>query len=472
MRLSHLGVGDVRPGEVTAWVPTATSRMAFESCLRDPRPLTHDQRRHLSASAGRAYVDPREAPWIGISCRLVGARPAAVAAALASLVDRHESLRCDYTPGDDESFVRRLLPPGVVEFEALSLGRHDTSVATHKALTTHLAATANPLEWPYSGFVTIESEDRVTLFAAFDHVTFDGYSMYSVADELPRLHRVFAAGDAPEPALELTGSHLDHARDERDFTRSLNSADPRLAPWRELLDESGRVPGLPAASGVRRGDRWSHDLASLPIASPAEAEAFRELCHSWGVSSGLSYIALLLQAIAAQEAPGASTVTAMMSTHGRSAAHVGSLGWFAGVAPLAMDVDPSADLRTTILATSAIWERSAPSGRIPLPLVGELLDTIVEPGLVVSFMDSKRCPGWRDWSATEARGFVGHVPRSDQMHTWINCLPSGTFLEARHPDTRQCARWVATLGVVMRTTLLSALDPRHAVVPVALTPGD
>lgn len=408
-----------------------------------------------------------------MSCRLEDARPGSVAAALASLFDRHESLRCDYVPGTcGEPFERRLLPPGVVEFEAVPLGRHDTAEAAHEALVGHLAVTANPVSWPFSGFVTIADEEDVTLFAAFDHVTFDGYSMYSAADEIPRLHRVFAAGDAPDPELSLTGSHLDHAAAERDFTASLTAADPRLAAWRGLLDSSGRVPGLPTASGVRRGDRLSHEMVSLPIASPDEAEQFTELCRSWGVSSALSYVALLLRAIAAHEASGPSTVAAMMSTHGRSPAHLGALGWFAGVAPLALVVDPAADLRSTILETAAAWQRSAPSGRIPLSVVGDLLDTSVEPGLVVSYMDSKRVPGWREWARTRARGFLGPVPRSDQMHAWINCLPSGTYLEARHPETPQCARWVATLAVTMRSTLLSSLDPRHAFVPAAMTPGD
>ncbi|QIK76806.1 hypothetical protein [Nocardioides piscis] len=474
-------MGDVRPGEVIAWVPTGTSRAALEACPADPRPLTHDQERHLSAPSGRNHQDADEVPWIAVACLLADARPASVAAALASLFDRHESLRCDYTvapfatpggaPGRAEPFVRRVLPAGVVEFEPVPLGRQETALATHAAVMAHLGATANPVAWPHSGFVTIESEGRVTLVAAFDHVTFDGYSMYTVAAEIPLLHRVFAAGDAPDPALALSGSHLDHAVDERGFARSLTSRDPLLGPWRELLDESGRVPALPAASGVRRGGQLSHDLVSLPVAAPGEASAFRELCGSWGVSYGLSFIALLLRAIAAQEGPGPSTIRTMMSTHGRSSPYLGSMGWFAGVAPLTVDVDPAAELRDSTAAIGAAWARSAPSGRIPLALVGDLLETSVDPSLVVSFIDAKHCPGWRDWRATEARGFLGRVPPSDQMHAWISCLPSGTFLEVRHPDSRQCASWVASLAVTMRTALLSSLDPRRELVPSLQTPG-
>lgn len=474
----------MRPGEVRAWVPTAASRAALESCPVDPRPLTHDQLGHLSGAVGRTQGDPAEAPWIGASCVLADAGPGSVAAALASLFDRHESLRCDYVPGQvglpsgvpgqDEPFRRRLLPPLVVEFEEVPLGVHDDASAVHAVIMDWFAAHAGPAAWPHSAFVTLESGDEVTLFAAFDHVTFDGFSMYTFAAEIPLLHRVFAAGDAPDPALALSGSHLEHARDEREFTRSLTVQEPRLRPWRELLDDRGRVPGLPSASGVRRGDQVPHAMVSLPVSAAEESEAFRALCESWGVSYGLGFIALLLRAIAVQEGPAPTTVRTMMSTHGRSRPYRGSMGWFAGVAPLTVDVDPSADLRDSVMAVRSAWTDSAPSGRIPLGVVGDLLGTRVEPGLVVSFMDSRYCPGWSEWASTQARGYLGHVPPSDQAHAWINCLPTGTFLEARHPDTRECASWVSTLAVLMRSSLQRALRgsrvPRSELVPTVPSP--
>ena len=128
-------------------------------------------------------------------------------------------------------------------------------------------------------------------------MTFDGFSMYTFAAEIPLLHRVFAAGDAPDPSLALSGSHLEHARDEREFSRSLTSQAPRLGPRRELLDDRGQVPGLPSASGVRRGDQVPHAMVSLPVSAAEESEAFRALCESWGVSYGLGFIALLLRAM-------------------------------------------------------------------------------------------------------------------------------------------------------------------------------
>ena len=450
----------------------------------DPRPLTHDQLGHLSGSAGRPQGDPADAPWIGASLRLEHARPATVAAALASLFDRHESLRCDYVPGQvglpsgepggDEAFRRRVLPAGVAEFEEVPLGLHDTAAAVHEVVMHWFADHAGPAAWPHSAFVTVESEDEVTLFAGFDHVTFDGFSMYTFAAEIPLLHRVFAAGDAPDPALALSGTHLDHARDEREFTRSLTAQEPRLAPWRELLDDRGEVPGLPSASGVRRGDRVTHDMVSLPVAAAEEAEAFRTLCESWGIGYGLGFIALLLRAIAVQEGPGPTTIKTMMSTHGRFRPYRGSIGWFAGVAPLTVDIDPAEDLRDSAMAVRSAWTDSAPSGRIPLGVVGDLLGARVEPGLVVSFMDSRYCPGWAEWGSTGARGFLGHVPPSDQAHAWINCLPTGTFLEARHPDIPECASWVSTLAVSMRASLQSALwgphEPLRVLVPTVPTP--
>lgn len=477
MRTSHLGLGQVCPGEVTAWVPTLSSGVALQSWPTDPRPLTHDQEQRLVVAQGMTDVDPDEAPWIGFSCLLREADPESVAATLASLHDRHESLRCDYVaaaaPHGGTTFVRRVLPAGAVEFEPLALGRHATSRDVHAVLTRHLARTASPLAWPYAGYVTVESEGVTTLYAAFDHITFDGGSMYALADEVPLLHRVFAAGDAPDPALALAGSHLDHAATERDFTREITAEHPLLQPWRDLLDDSGQVPGLPPASGVRRGDLLGHDLVSLPVATPGESAEFAALCRDWGVAPGLGYVAMLLRAIAAQEGPGPTRIAAMMSTPGRhSPEHRGAVGWFAGLAPLVHHVDPAADLREATLALAEVWDAAAPAGRLPLPLVSELLGVPVEPGLVVSYNDSRHCPGWRDWRFHEIRGLLGHVPRGDQMHAWINGLSTGTFLEVRHPSRPECAGWVATLAVNVRRTLLASLDPRQALVPAARGPVD
>ncbi|UUZ60854.1 hypothetical protein [Nocardioides sp. B-3] len=461
------------PGELTAWLPTSASNAAFESCPHDVRPLTHDRGRHLLSAIGRIHDDPDEAPWIGVACHPADAQPASVAAAPASLFDRHESLRCDYVPGSSGGvFARRLLPPGLVEFEAVSPGFHDTSAAVHRVLVRHLAATANPSARPFSGFVTVESEERVTLFAAFDRVTFDGYSMYSVADELPRLHRTFAAEDAPDPALALTASHLDHAAAERDFTGSLTATDPHLRPpastarrVRGRPRTPCRVGGSPRGSvqprhGVaarrreRRGRRFRPAVSRLGHVHRADLHRDAAPGHRrTGRPRTVDRAGDDVDPRALRRPPGLDRVVRRRCS------------------PV-VDVDPAADLRETATDVSAARSLSAPAGRIPLPVVGDLLGVSVEPGLVVSFMESTRTPGWREWRETEARGFLGHVPLSDQMHAWVNVLPSGTFLEALHPATPQCTARVATLAVTMRSALLSLIDPRRTLVPAPGASGE
>ena len=381
-----------------------------------------------------------------------------MAAALASFFDRHDSLRCDYV-ADGEQRSRRLAPPGSVEFEALPVGHYTGSQEAHAAVIEHLAAHAQPHVWPRAGFVTVDSDVGVTLYAAFDHVTFDVQSMYAAADELPLLHHAYAAADAPDPALARPGSHLDHAQQEAAHLRDVRVRDPRLSGWRALL-EQGDTLALPAASGVRGGERWGHDLITMPVATPGETRELEDLGRSWGHTLEQTFLALLIASIADLE-DGPQTIRALLSVPGRGPGQEGAIGWFSRVGPLVVDVNPALDLRTLVARTAAAADVATEAARLPVPKVRSLLVRPIEPGLVLSIADHRAGPR-RGWRSSQARGFLGHVPASAQVHAWISCLSSGTLMEARHPDTPTCSAWMATVAVGVRRGVLAALDPRPA----------
>ncbi len=461
MRTTHLGAAHVRPGRVTAWVPSDRCAKALGVSPPDERPVTVDQRQHLLAASGSPRPDPAEAPWIGLSGRLVPGAEDAVPAALASFFDRHESLRCDYERLGGE-FFRRLLAPGEVEFVALPLGDDLAAAEAHDCLVEHLTASAQPHVWPRAGFVTVESEDSLTLFAAFDHVTFDLVSMHAALDELPLLHAAYARGDGPGPVPAAPPSHLDHAAGEQARLAGLTAEDPRMDVWREVA-QAGDAAGLPLSSGVSRGGRWGHELVSMPLATPGETAELDELAGRWGTDLETVLIALMLRAIADQEGPGPYELAGLLKVPGRPPEHARSVGWYAAVVPLLLTVDPTAELRTVCRQVVAARDRSA-HGAIPTPLVHRLLPDLREPSLVLGFVDHRRSPA-EGWMLNESRALLGRVPADDQMHAWITCLPKGTVFEARHPAIPACSAWVATLTVTMRRALLAELAASEVLQP-------
>lgn len=462
MRTTNVGAAHVSPGKVTAWVPSSRCAAALRSSAPDPRPLTVDQHHHLTASLGSPGSDTAEAPWIGFSCRLDKGDPEPVAAALASFFDRHESLRCDYDRAG-EGFARRVLATGEVEFEPLSFGYASDRQTAHACVVEHLSSSAQPHVWPRAGFVTVEDEHHVTLFAAFDHVTFDLASMHAAVDELPVLHRAYARGDGPDPFLVPPVSHLDHAAAERRRLADVTPGDPRLGPWRDFLRD-GEVPGLPPSSGIGRTDRHAHELASMPLATRSETEELEERVAPRGACLESAVLALVVRAVAAQEGVQPHVVSALLAVPGRSAEQAGAIGWFTQTVPLRLEVDPAAALEEVTCRVEAI-RREVGADPLPASVVAEVLGVPVRPSLVIAFVDHRRGPGVEAWKLNRAQGFLGHVPAGDQVHVWITCLPEGTFLEARHPATPECAAWVATLAVTIRRAVLAELDPVPVIAP-------
>ncbi|WP_162599710.1 hypothetical protein [Nocardioides solisilvae] len=449
----------MRPGRVTAWVPSRRCEAAWRDAPPDPRPLTVDQHHHLVASLGHAGEDPAEAPWIGFSCRLESAEPSSVAAALASFFDRHEGLRCDYRRAGD-GFTRVVLPPGATEFEPLAFGVLDDARAAHACVTEHLSATAQPHVWPRAGFLTVDDGVHVTLYAAFDHVAFDLGSLHAAVDEIPLLHRAYARGDGPDPLLALPASHLDHAVAERERLAGVGPDDPRLEPWRALL-AGGGVPGLPPASGVRRTDRLAHELVSMPLATAGETGELAELLAERETRLEDALLALALRAVAALEGVAPVAVPALLAVPGRSEEQAGSIGWFTGIVPLPLVVDPAAPLVALAREVRETCDRSGVEP-LPAPVVSRLLGVPVRPSFVLAVVDHRTGPGVEAWRTHRAQAYLGHVPAGDQLHLWISCLPERTFLEARHPATPECGAWVATLSVTIRRAVLAELDPRPA----------
>ncbi len=460
LRIGPLTDRDVAAGEVTAWVPTTGTLEAILDVAVDPRRPSYEQLHRLRSTHADPAPDAPN-PWIAFGVRLPGADGSSVAETLHRYVDRHETLRSSLllSPGGD--VVRRTLPAGSVRFERRPLGRTRTPAQTRRVLEDYLGRQTHPLSWPSYAFVTVGHPDpphvdAVTLFGAFDHLVYDGYSTYNDLSKVPESHAAVLRG---EPAGAPAASHVDFSDAEHTRWAGLGVDDPQLDPWREIVDEHGVVAPPPEATGVRRGDLLPHALFSLPVASRADSEAFARLMGASGHSSAMAFTALLVQAIADLGEP---TVRCLFSVHGRpDPAAAESTGWYARLAPLRIDLTGALDLGDSAERTHAAWRRSTDASELPLPLVAQTLGRPLHPCLVVSYIYGERLPGHHIWPRYQSRTFVGAVRPSDQIHLWISRMPEGTSLDIRIPDLPQTASWAGSVAARMHERLSAVLQPTH-----------
>ena len=91
---------------------------------------------------------------------------------------------------------------------------------------------------------------------------------------------------------------------------------------------------------------------------------------------------------------------------------------------------------------------------MPLPLANRLLGTHMRPATVLSFMESRHCPGREDWAEMDSTVFLGEVEPSDEMHVYINAMPYGTELIHRAPDVPTCTEWLDRVASRMRDQMV------------------
>lgn len=442
----------VPAGDVHLWVPRSSTLRAFATTAPDPRPVTPDQHRRLEIATEPRRPDDEVNPWIGLRATLHGADFASFAGTLRRFCARHESLRCMFVRTDDGRYERRIIDAEMIGFQPRHLGHYADRGEAFDVVMAELDDLTGPLAWPASTVLTVTEDDgTITVFAAFDHVTFDGYSAYLTIGELKQ-HLEAELNHAPLPAP--VGSYVDFAVEQRVIQGAITADSPALEPWRRAVDATGNLPGLPRATGVRRGDEIGHHLRFPTFAGPRLSRAFESWCDQHGVPQALGYTAVLMRAMVAEEDD--DSLTVLMSTHNRNRPEWHeAIGWFSGVVPITVSLGRDLPLLEVIRRSAEAWRFGRTAETVPLPLANELLGTSMRPATVLSFMDSRHCPGRDDWADMDSTVFLGEVEPSDEMHIYINSMPYGTELAHRSPNTPPCDEWLDRVMGRMREQMVA-----------------
>ncbi|HEX4965506.1 MAG TPA: amino acid adenylation domain-containing protein [Thermoanaerobaculia bacterium] len=234
-------------------------------------PLSYAQRRlwflHRLEPASPAYNVPG-------ALRLRGPlRPAALAAALAEVVQRHESLRTVFRDASPEP-LQVVLAPAPLALPWIDLSGLPAAGRETEARRLLAAEAGTPFDLaagPLVRTVVIRLGSQHHLLAvSMHHVTSDAWSLPIVLRELAALYRAALAGE-PSPLPALPVQYADFAAWQRSWL-SGEVLSGELAHWRRVLSGAPESLELPADRPRPAVPTWRAGQVrfSLPSALPAQ----------------------------------------------------------------------------------------------------------------------------------------------------------------------------------------------------------
>jgi amino acid adenylation domain-containing protein len=223
--------------------------------------------------------------------------PAALAAALAEVVRRHQVLRARFVERDGEPRMEiaeapapGFLPLPLVDLSALAPARRSAKLASLRSAEAErpFALAAGPLL--RAGLVRLGAEEHVLLLS-FHHAVYDGWSEGVLLRELAALYDAARAG-APSPLAEPALQYADFAAWQRAWPPEVLGR--QLAYWR------GQLAGTPTALELPT-DRPRPAVASLRGAGRRRLLGAPEVARLRQVArrEGATLYMLLLAAFAA-----------------------------------------------------------------------------------------------------------------------------------------------------------------------------
>lgn len=472
MEFTELVDYPIPSGTLTEWIPSVgphASTPEDAGWRPDPRPTSHVHDAHLRRTMANPAAG-RES-WLGTAFDVDGPLDrVAFRRAVTAWMDRHEGMRSNVTVHPVTGELSRVTaPPGATDIWVIEQDTCTESSDVYRHIQHLFDEYTSPLAWPSYAFVTLEpsategaepsatggaepsaTRDRFTVFFAADHSIIDGLSIVLIAHELTRLYEEALTG-APA-GLFPTGSYLDFGVLERANCVGIDAAHDAAVTWRHFLDENGgEFPSFPLDIGDEPAVPVAQNGLSAWIMDPADAEAFTVACRKTGPGFSAGLIAAM--AAAAFVVDGARqfrTVTPMHTRHDPSWA--ASLGWFVGVSPLSVAVEPQDTFGDLIVRTGTELADKRSVSRIPLDLVTDALGVTSLPRFVVSFMDVRFAPSAETWPSMHARALRSKKYDHD-VYLWFHRTPQGVNLSARFPNTEVATaavhRYVAALREVL-----------------------
>lgn len=348
-----LFVGTVRdwtpePGRIVSWQPSpASCERAGQAPVSDV-PLSAMQEAHLRgftryAARGLDYA------------RLVigsGDEPGrcdirAMTYVVNSHLRRHTTYHSWFEFADSARIVRHTIAdPSCIDFRPTPREAMDTDEWQRFVLST-----PDPLQWDCFRFGIIQHRAHFTFFSIVDHLHCDPTIISGLYTEILMTYRALVRGAAPTH-LPPPSSHDDFCMRERQLVSELSPESPEVRGWIEFAeDNGGTLPDFPLPLGDLTQPAGG-DLLVEQLMDRDQTAAFESLCVAAGARFSGGLFACV--ALAQYELTGERTYYGLAPIDKRrTVAEFATMGWFTGVVPFTVPVDPTSFEQTARAAQAS-----------------------------------------------------------------------------------------------------------------------
>lgn len=407
-------IGDWAPGSgsVVSWHPTPASLEKARQAPTSPAPASYMQAQHLRgfcefAARGLDYSRLVMGSWD---------RPGrcdirALTYVINAHLRRHDTYRSWFEYEGMDRVVRHTIAgPADIEFVPTRHGE-----MTQKQWQNHVLDTPSPLDWDCFSFGIIQHADHFTFYAIVDHLHCDPTLLGLLYMEVYLMYGALVGGAAPI-TLPPAGSYEDYCVRHRRFTSALTPDSPEVRKWIEFAEANGgTLPDFPLPLGDPSG--WSGgDVIVQRLMDEQQTAQFESGCTAAGArfSGGL----FAATALAQYELTGARTYYGLTPTDKRrTPTEFMTTGWFTGVIPVTVPVNP-ASFAETACAAQRSFDSNAELAHVPFDRVLELAPWLRRPGpnfTMLNYMDG------------------GLPPLSAVVTSQLDGVKAGTYGDGRTP---------------------------------------
>lgn len=372
-------------GSVVTWEPTPGCAAKARQAPVSPVPASSMQLGHL-----RGFVEFRDR-GLDYSRAVMGSWEVpgrcdirAMTYVINAHLRRHATYHSWFEYKDAENIIRHTLKnPRDIQFVAKEYGE-----LTQQEWQDHLLATPDPLQWDCFRFGIIQYDDRFALYAVVDHLHCDPMLIAGLYVEIVMNYNALLEGKAPV-TLPPAASYDDFCMRESQCVASMTLESPEVRKWIEFAEANGgTLPDFPLPLGDQ-SIPCGGDVHVERLLGPEQTAQFEALCRQAGArfSGGL----FACSALAQYELTGAETYYGLTPTDKRkSPADFMTVGWFTGVVPFTVPVDPNS-FAETARAAQASFDENMDLANVPFDRVLELAPWLRKHGpqfTMMSYMDA------------------------------------------------------------------------------------
>lgn len=417
-----VGAGSVRVGTIDDWVPGSGSVVSWHptpTSLKKARqaPISTAPASYMQAQHLRGFCE-FAARGLDYSRLVMGSwdRPGrcdirALTYVINAHLRRHDTYRSWFEyQGMDRVVRHTIVDPADIEFVPTRHGE-----MTPKEWQNHVLDTPSPLDWDCFSFGVIQHADHFTFYAIVDHLHCDPTLLGLLYMEVYLMYGALVGGAAPI-ALPPAGSYEDYCARHRQFTSALTADSPEVRKWIEFAENNdGTLPNFPLPLGDPSG--WSGgDVVVERLMDTQQTARFESACTAAGArfSGGL----FAATALTEYELTSARTYYGLTPTDKRrTPAEFMTSGWFTGVIPFTVSVDPGSFAETACAAQES-FDSNTDLAHVPFDRVLELAPWLRRPGpnfTMLNYMDG------------------GLPPLSAVVTSQLNGVKAGTYGDGRTP---------------------------------------